>query len=178
MLCVTMQACFTLATIQTPFISRAVRGYMRNNGQLRCDTAPGTRVFRHLIYDPTFTTFVDTAGATFQNMTSCPAMSYNYMHFPSGASPCGGATGVGNALTSAAWLAYPNPAQGTLHLQLPADWNGRVQASLYGMDGKLALSSTLAGPQPEIGLENLPAGSYLLRLTQGGKMVARIVTVE
>jgi Secretion system C-terminal sorting domain len=152
--------------------------YMRNNSQLRCGTSPGTRVFKDILYDPTFTTFVDTAGTTIQNMTACPAMSYNYMHFPSGASPCGGATSVGGALAAAAWGAYPNPAQGMLHLQLPADWHGPVQASLHSMDGRSVATTSMVGPQAQMDLDHLPAGNYLLRLTLGSKMVARIVAVE
>jgi Secretion system C-terminal sorting domain len=152
--------------------------YMRSNSQLRCYTTSVPRIFSAVTYDPTFTTFVDTAGSTFQSMTSCMAMSYNYQHFPNGNSPCGTATAISDQATSTAWQAFPNPTQGLLNVDLPASWLGKVETSLFGMDGRLVMTSTIMGPHANIDLENLPAGNYLMRLTQASKSLARVVRVE
>jgi hypothetical protein len=149
--------------------------YMRNNSQLRCDTVTLTRVFSDVIYDPTFTTFVDTAGSVFQHFTSCLSMAYNYAAFPNGNAPCASPTGWEEKADALSWEAYPNPVTTTLHLSLPVAWRGIVHCELYRLDGGLVAQQTVSHANADIDLARYPAGNYLLRLAHEGKAMTRIV---
>ncbi len=63
--------------------------YMQNNAQLIIDTTTsGLYDFKKIVYDPTFTLFVDTSYATIDSLISCPGMTYNYSNFSGSISPC------------------------------------------------------------------------------------------
>ena len=152
--------------------------YMKNNAQLHCATDSSIRVFKHVIYDPTFTMFVDTAGSTFQTMTSCPGMTYSYAAFPNGTSPCASPTGLSSPKTPESMQIYPQPASGLLHLRLPASWSGSSNLSLYTLEGRHVTSQPILHGTSEIDVSGVPAGNYLLRVSQSARSIARIVTVQ
>jgi len=151
--------------------------YMRNNSQLRCDPVSLFRSFTHVIYDNTFTSFVDTAGSTFSNFTVCTAMAYDYSAFPGGQSPCSAATAVTAATPDGFLETYPNPARDVLHVQTPMAWQGRSSMQLLALDGRQLLAQDFMA-KLDIDVRSLPAGSYLLRVSQGRQAVSRMVTVQ
>ncbi len=151
--------------------------YMRNNSQLKCDTTPALRTFAHVIYDPTFTTFVDTAASTILNLTSCMAMSYDYNAFPGGISPCSTPTSLA-ARTAPQLDVFPNPVTENLHLRLPANWQDGAVVMIYGMDGRQVGKHFVSGLDPMVDVTTLPPGNYLLRAMHGAAMISRIVEVR
>lgn len=67
---------------------------------------------------------------------------------------------------------YPNPAQDFIKFSIPgADNSAARKTELYSLDGKLVLkqnAGTLSTGQ--INLQNIPAGTYLLRISSGDKI--------
>ena len=70
-------------------------------------------------------------------------------------------------------ILFPNPASGSVSVIFQPAESGRVQLDLYSINGKL-VSTILSGEvekgaQQKIKIEtsNLPAGTYVTRLTTG-----------
>lgn len=148
--------------------------YMKNNCQLINDTSSaGIKHVTALIYDPAFTTFVDTAGITFDTIISCPGLAFDYSNH-GGASPCatlGTEDNPSNLLT-----VYPNPViydnfqiAGLQPEMLPA------QIEILDMSGRMVMTSVLNGPW--VNITSMPSGIYLvnLRMDNGEKAVKKII---
>ncbi len=65
----------------------------------------------------------------------------------------------------------PNPTGGQLTVTLADD--SPCEAEVYDATGRCVLRATLQGPQSDLDVRRLPAGRYLLRLTNGDKTGAR-----
>ena len=86
-------------------------------------------------------------------------------------------TGVQEAFRETFQLALsPVPAQEYLNIRMEATFNGRMQADVYDVMGRHWQTNQLevfnGAQQTRLGLEQLPKGLYLLRLTQHGQEVA------
>ena len=65
----------------------------------------------------------------------------------------------------------PNPTGGQLTVTLGEDTP--CEAEVYDATGRCVLRATLQGPQSDLDVRRLPAGRYLLRLTNGDKTGTR-----
>lgn len=81
------------------------------------------------------------------------------------------------ATTAAAFTAYPNPTTNCLTLDLRHLTTGSTRAQLRNLAGQLVLEQTVAGGTlPQLRLETLPAGVYLLQVhTADATLAQRIV---
>jgi N-acetylneuraminic acid mutarotase len=70
--------------------------------------------------------------------------------------------------SSAGLILYPNPAQGSSTLQLPAN-SGLLNtpASLFDIGGRMIRQYLITSQQQPIDLSNIPQGVYLLKLANG-----------
>jgi len=78
-------------------------------------------------------------------------------------------TGVNLNLT-----AYPNPTTSYLMLQIDASAalsNQSMSYQLYDISGKLLESNTIVASSTTIKMEQMPTGTYLLKVTQNNKEV-------
>jgi len=77
---------------------------------------------------------------------------------------------------------YPQPAAGTVTLQLPPATSVAppVQAVVYDLQGRALLAATLTAPTAQLALDTLPAGSYFVRLVahDGSQAVRPLVVVR
>lgn len=63
--------------------------FMSNNAQLIIDTTTsGLYYIKKIVYDTTYTMFVDTSYATIDSLIECPGLIFNYVNFPHAISPC------------------------------------------------------------------------------------------
>lgn len=63
---------------------------------------------------------------------------------------------------------YPNPVQGTLNLKISEDFNpAKVKLTLYSTEGKQVLNADYSAHG--VNVANLPAGVYMLEVTDGVK---------
>lgn len=78
---------------------------------------------------------------------------------------------VGNLKDSHNSLVYPNPGSGTFHIQNV--FNGDITVQVFDVQGKQVFNSTIQNSSPNselsIDLSELPNGTYLIDLTDGGK---------
>lgn len=72
-------------------------------------------------------------------------------------------------------LTYPNPVADQLHIQLETVVEGDWKAELYAQDGRLLVSKRINGNDRHLvlPLQELPAGTYLLRTTYDGVVVSK-----
>ncbi len=75
--------------------------------------------------------------------------------------------GVNNELSSYAARVYPNPVASTLNLDI-AD-NAMQQIAVVDMAGKVISTHRITTQHIEINISTLPAGTYMLQMTGGGK---------
>jgi hypothetical protein len=69
------------------------------------------------------------------------------------------------------WV-YPNPAEDKVTLKISSEWkNGKIM--LVDMSGKVVRQEGVKGGEQILSLEGLPAGAYLIKVTQGMRTVAR-----
>jgi hypothetical protein len=139
--------------------------YLRNNCSLRLDLVQSaTKHFNKIVYDPTFTSFIDTAGIVVVNgFTACTGMAYSYAAFPNGNSPCAQATGTAAIAPQSAWTVWPNPARDWLEVTTGARVPKGTKAELFSMDGRMVREQAVAEGQ-RIAVGDLPRGFYTLRL--------------
>ncbi len=70
---------------------------------------------------------------------------------------------------------YPNPAEDKITLKLSPEWkDGKVM--LVDMSGKVLRQETVKGGEQVFSLESVPAGAYLVKVTQGMRTVARKIS--
>jgi len=70
---------------------------------------------------------------------------------------------------------YPNPAEDKVMLKLSSEWkDGKV--TLVDMAGKVLRQETVKGGEQVFSLESVPAGAYLIKVTQGMRTVARKIS--
>jgi hypothetical protein len=62
---------------------------------------------------------------------------------------------------------YPNPVSDILHIQLPADYTGRLNYTLTDLLGHKIISATIAAGATDVPVQHLAPGVYFL--TVGGK---------
>lgn len=59
---------------------------------------------------------------------------------------------------------YPNPAMGVVHFSIPSFKNGtRSTASIYDMQGRLVMMSSIMKAEQAISVSGLPAGMYMVQ---------------
>lgn len=148
--------------------------FMRNNCQLRLDSAGGMHHFDRIVYDPTFTTFVDTAGIVVVNgFTSCPGMSYTYSNFPNAASPCAVATSA-EPRHDARPQVWTQPVPAIAWVELPSALQFNARLTLWSMDGREMLRlQHVQGPRVGMDIAHVPPGIYLLQVeTADGRLHA------
>lgn len=74
-------------------------------------------------------------------------------------------------------IAYPNPANDMLNLDL-SDFNGKqTTVEIYNLQGQLTMSSTKTNLLESIRVSDLPSGNYLLRVFNNDKTVNQIVSI-
>ena len=90
------------------------------------------------------------------------------------------ATSVEDVAAEAGFLAAPNPASDRLTVSVPARLaGGSGQLSLFALSGaRLANLRVTAGERRELSLEDYPAGTYLLRLTDGERSLLRRIVKQ
>ncbi len=74
-------------------------------------------------------------------------------------------TGVSEIASEAHVKIYPNPCKEKLSIELNGSNN--AQLKIHTIDGKLLLNKTLEKNKPEVDIENLQPGMYLLIIEQG-----------
>lgn len=68
-------------------------------------------------------------------------------------------------------IIYPNPTKGLLILEvnnIPVETN--LEIMLFDLQGKLLLHQTIQSPETEVDLNSQPAGTYILKLTEGNNI--------
>ena len=153
--------------------------YLRNNCQLHIDTtSPGLKHFKEIVYDPTFTMFVDTAGITVVNgLTSCPGLTYSYASFPNGVSPCTLPSAIVEGLGSSEIHVYPQPAQDRLNISVPISMS-QTMLTLTASDGRLVGQQLIGAGNSQIDISNLSAGIYILMVSNSKQRIIRRIVVE
>ena len=153
--------------------------YLRNNCQLRMDTTvAGTKHFRQIFYDTTYTTFVDTAGITVVNgMTACPGLAYSYSAFPNGLSPCTLPTGIQNLQGSINAEVSPIPSSEYINISL-SQTTFPVELTLFGTDGRMLRNEILTSHATKLDVSSLPSGVYLMSLINSKSRLVRRIVVE
>lgn len=82
------------------------------------------------------------------------------------------ASSVNNVTNNDEVTLYPNPAPGSVNILYDAN-AGIKLAAVYNMIGKVMLVNKVSGNSANINLENVPAGTYFIRLIDGnGAVVA------
>ncbi|MES2388740.1 MAG: alpha-amylase family glycosyl hydrolase [Bacteroidota bacterium] len=73
----------------------------------------------------------------------------------------------------------PNPASGQVEINLGTEAEGNGTASLYDLNGRLHQQKTFTGSRTSLQTNDLPSGSYLLRIESGqSRSVQRLVVVH
>ena len=72
---------------------------------------------------------------------------------------------------------YPNPANGTLNVQLEKRVNNGT-LTLFDMNGKAVLSQAINGNSAQINLSSLAAGNYILHLVENDVANAGIQVIK
>ncbi len=67
--------------------------------------------------------------------------------------------------------AYPNPTTDYLTLKIEGAVQTQYIAFLYDINGKIIQNKKIESNKTNIGMSNLPSATYLLKITQGGKVV-------
>lgn len=81
--------------------------------------------------------------------------------------------------TAAKAVAYPNPTPGTLHIDGLSAAKGPIQARLHDPTGRLAYWAVHAQREHlELDLHDLPAGTFLLTLVQGGASTVHTIVKQ
>jgi hypothetical protein len=70
-------------------------------------------------------------------------------------------------------VVFPNPVKEAVSVQMPAGWQGAVQAAVFNATGQLMLSQNINKNVQSIPLTGLPAGVYILRLTRGTEHITK-----
>lgn len=153
--------------------------YLRNNCQLHIDTtSAGIKHFKEIVYDPTFTMFVDTAGITVVNrFASCPGMTYSYAAFPNGASPCTLPNAIQEGLGSSEFHVYPQPAQDRLNISVPVTM-AQAMLTLTASDGRLVGRHRMDAGNSQIDISNLSAGIYILMASNSKQRIVQRIAIE
>ncbi len=91
-----------------------------------------------------------------------------------------GSVGVNEVSSIAGLQIYPNPVSNYLNISYSLMENARVAAELVAMDGKLvksfdATELTTGNHTAKFDVQDIPAGSYLLRVNANGKSVVKHV---
>lgn len=75
-------------------------------------------------------------------------------------------------------VVFPNPVKESVTVQIPAEWQGAVQAAIYSTTGQLMLSENINKTIKTISLKGLPSGIYILRLTKGTEYITKKIVKE
>lgn len=74
---------------------------------------------------------------------------------------------------------YPNPVQGILSIKIHAATSDKVLAEVYDMNGRRLVAQTYTGVAGEqvlpVNMSRLNGGSYILKITTGGKTSSQLV---
>ncbi|MFT3884523.1 MAG: choice-of-anchor L domain-containing protein [Flavobacteriales bacterium] len=71
---------------------------------------------------------------------------------------------------------FPNPAENTLHVDLPSGMEGRTELQLLDVAGRVVMQQVISGTtQATLDLGHLPHGSYTLKATTNGRVVRATV---
>ncbi|MEM1319777.1 MAG: T9SS type A sorting domain-containing protein [Bacteroidota bacterium] len=76
-----------------------------------------------------------------------------------------------------AFRAWPNPVAETLYLTWPAGQSAG-QLELFDLQGRLHLAKPVSGGSARINIQDLPAGSYLLRLSADGQRISQKIIIS
>ncbi len=136
--------------------------FMQNNCHLIIDTTTsGLYDIKKIVYDPTFTLFVDTSHATIDSLVSCPGMTYNYSNFPGGQSPCFLMDINQEELNH--FHIFPSVTQGDINIQTSLT---DFEINIHNMVGQNILSTS---NKNWVSIGEQPAGIYLITVSQGKK---------
>jgi hypothetical protein len=72
-------------------------------------------------------------------------------------------TGLSSQSSPGKLLVYPNPAQSKININGIYLENGKAQLRLFDIYGKLILEKIITSANPDIDIQNLPSGMYLLQ---------------
>jgi hypothetical protein len=86
-------------------------------------------------------------------------------------------TGIRSAQAAAPLKVYPNPALGTLYVELE-NYVTNGTLTLFDMSGKIVLSQPFSGNSAQINMSSLTAGNYILRLVENGAASAGVQVIK
>jgi hypothetical protein len=72
-------------------------------------------------------------------------------------------TGLSPTYSTGKLLVYPNPANNKININGVILKDGKSQMQLYDLYGKLILEKIITSSSPDIDIQNLPSGMYLLQ---------------
>ena len=87
-------------------------------------------------------------------------------------------TGIQEARSASAGIqVYPNPATGTLNVQLE-NYVTNGTLTLFDMNGRIVLSQSINGTSAQVNMSSLTAGNYILRLVENGTASAGVQVIK
>lgn len=76
------------------------------------------------------------------------------------------------------WVLYPNPAAQWLSLRAPDSWEGPFELAAYNLNGQLVQRAAFEDHSYFFALQGLPAGAYLLQLSNGQQQATERFIVQ
>ena len=75
------------------------------------------------------------------------------------------------------FVVYPNPAINYITLRVPYNTPHKSEITIYDAVGKQLTSKVMTGLTEKINIANLPAGTYLLKIVNDGKITTQRVLI-
>lgn len=80
-----------------------------------------------------------------------------------------------NSLIADEFRIYPNPARGSFNIS-SASYSGELQLELFDVQGRRVMERTISGTQNEIGVQGIPSGVYMVRVSsESGAFTKKLV---
>jgi len=120
-----------------------------------------------------------TNNSTLFTKKNCPGVQQFY--YGSAPSPgCPDVVGIEDHGLKEKIKIYPNPASGTLNLEIPAEISSGSIISIIGLDGSLVRERLIIGHESvsKIDIEGISPGLYLLRIQSSDFQHSRKISIE
>lgn len=149
------------------------------NGEFEAASATGTNSVDNIekVEIPnatgTYTVTISHKKATLKNPGGTPQQAYSLI--------MSGINATGNAedfKTTNTFNVWPNPANDVLNISLGEGAEKGANAAIYDIQGRLVLTSVLAGVENSINVQGLVKGIYMVTITNGAKTEVEKIIIK